>query len=97
MAKGKASLAELMGSSGANGGLKLSRLRDVLGDAMPEMPRNAVGRHRLLSALQQRFGDGFRSIPGVRGLLGEFDSEVAHHGRMAQLRQIKYSPPKKGK
>lgn len=95
----KVSLAELMGKSGAQGGIELSRLHEVLGDKTPELPRNPVGRHRLITALAQRFGPNFRNMPGVSGLMRQFDGEIDFERRLAQLKQIKYvpTPKKKGK
>jgi len=99
MAK-RASLAELMGTAGAahatGGSLKLSHLHEILGESMPEMPRNPLGRHRLIQALHQRFGQNFRAIPGVSGLVKQFDDEIAFEKKCAQLRAIKYVPSKKG-
>lgn len=91
MAK-KLSLAELMGKQGAQSGMELSRLHEVLGEKMPELPRNPVGRHRLISALSQRFGPNFRSLPGVTDLMKQFDNEVDFERRIAQLKQVKYTP-----
>lgn len=88
MSEKKLSLAELMGSSGAQG-MALSRLHEVLGHATPELPRNAVGRHRLMRALHQRFGPNFRSLPGVKDLVSQFDSEVDFEGKIQRMRQIK--------
>lgn len=91
-AQRKASLAELMGTTaafqGQNGQLNLSQLPSILGDAMPELPRNAVGRHRLLRALQQRFGANFRALPGVGGLVDQFDGEIDFENRVQAMRQI---------
>lgn len=92
MAKGKLSLAELMGSAGAGQavqGLQLSKLHEILGDATPDLPRNAVGRHRLVRALNQRFGKNFRSLPGVSDLVGQFDNEIDFERRVQQLKSIK--------
>lgn len=90
MATKKASLAELMGSKAAgSGGLSLKQLPEVLGDAMPELPRNAVGRYRLIRALQQRFGDNFRALPGVSGLVKEFDNEIAFENKVQKISAIK--------
>ena len=95
MATKKASLAELMGSKAAgSGGLSLKQLPDVLGDAMPELPRNAVGRYRLIRALQQRFGDNFRALPGVSGLVKEFDEDIKFESRVNMLKAIKYERKK---
>lgn len=95
----KVSLAEIMGKSGASKGtdLSLSHLPDLLGEGMPELPRNAVGRHRLVRALQQRFGANFRSLPGVKNLVKEFDSEIEFEGRVRKVSAVKYSPKKETK
>jgi len=85
-----------MGSAGAkaSGNLSLSDLPKVLGDGMPDLPRDRVGRHRLVRALQQRFGQNFRSLPGLKGIIKEFDSELEFEGRVRKLKQIKYSKKK---
>lgn len=92
----KVSLAEIMGSKGADAaeGLSLKHLPDLLGDAMPEMPLNAIGRHRLITALKGRFGHNYRNIPGVRNIVSEFDSHIAFEAKVAQMKQIKYKPTK---
>lgn len=87
----RAGLSELMGSKGAaeGGNLRLEHLPQILGDLMPELPQNAVGRHRLVSALSQRFGPNFRTLPGVKGLVDEFDENIKHAQLAARLRAIK--------
>lgn len=92
MAK-KASLSEIMGSVGASkqGSLELRHLPQILGEGMPELPRNEVGRFRLVRALQQRFGDNFRSLPGVSDLVKQFDNEVELETKIARISQIKLS------
>ena len=89
------SLAESMGADAAGIGaaMTLSNLPQILGNAMPELPRDAVGRHRLMRALRQRFGANFRSLPGISNLMSEFDGEISHQDRMAQLARI---TPKRG-
>ncbi len=91
----KATLAELMGTAGANGSLSLSQLPDLLGESMPELPKNPVGRHRLIRSLQQRFGVNYRSLPGVKDLVAEFDAEIAHEIKVAKLKAIRYKPSEK--
>lgn len=89
----KTSLAELMGNSGVQAGAKgmsLAQLPDILGDAMPELPRSPVGRHRLIRALQQRFGNNFRSLPGIKDLVAEFDKDLEFERKVATLKSIKY-------
>lgn len=89
----RASLAELMGitasRSGSKGGLTLEQLPEILGDSMPDLPKNAVGRHRLVRALQQRFGSNWRGLPGVSDIVKEFDGVVATEIKIAKIRQIK--------
>lgn len=90
----KPSLAELMGSAGAEGGISLSNLHNLLGHQTPELPRNAVGRYRLITALHQRFGPGYRSLPGISKLLAEFDDDVGHEERKHKLQRVQFEPPK---
>lgn len=89
----KASLSEIMGAAGAakSNNLELRHLPQILGDAMPDLPRNQVGRFRLIKALQQRFGDNFRSLPGVSGLVKQFDSEIDFEDRVEKIKSIKLS------
>ncbi len=78
MAGKTASLAEMMGRKSEQAkeqGLGLDDLKELLGEGMPDLKFNAVGRIRLVRALKQRFGAGFRSIPGVSGIMKEFDEE----------------------
>lgn len=92
MAGKRPSLAELMGVTGRHGGaerLTLKQLPEILGDGTPELPKNAVGRHRLVRALQQRFGLNWRSLPGVKDLVKEFDGAADLERRIAQIRQVK--------
>jgi hypothetical protein len=98
MSKGKASLAELMGSVGSekSNKLELRHLPQILGDALPDLPRNQVGRYRLVKALQQRFGDNFRSLPGVSSLVEQFDSEIDLEDKIEQIKAIKMRNIKRG-
>lgn len=89
MSTKKVTLAELMGSS-ASQGISLGKLPEILGDAMPELPRNNVGRHRLIRSLQQRFGNNWRSLPGVKDLVREFDDDIALERKIAEIKRIKY-------
>lgn len=88
----KASLSELMGADASSGQLSLKHLPTVLGEAMPELPRNAVGRHRLIRALQQRFGPNFRSLPGIKNLISEFDYDVGTEDKVRKIQAIKGRP-----
>lgn len=89
----RAGLAEIMGRSGADkgqsGNLTLESLPEILGDAMPDLPRSAVGRYRLLRSLKARFGPNFRSLPGVSGLLKQFDGVLETERRVQQIRNVK--------
>lgn len=87
---GRASLAEIMGKKGAQKGasLSLDDLPQLLGDALPELEFTQVGKSRLRRALQQRFGDGFRNIPGVRNILKEFDARSTDFETIAKVKGI---------
>lgn len=76
--------------------MQLSRLHEVLGEKTPELPRNPVGRHRLVTALSNRFGPNFRSLPGVSDLMKQFDGEVEFERKLARMKAIRYEP-RKGK
>lgn len=69
-------LGELTGGHETIG---LHNIHEVLGEKMPEMPMNRVGRLRLLNALQDRFGMNFRNIPGVMDTISDFDKHIADH------------------
>lgn len=89
----RASLSEVMGKAAANkaegGGLRLEHLQELLGEGMPDLPKDAVGRHRLIRSLKNRFGNNFRSLPGVGELVKRFDDEIAMEHRISKLRAIK--------
>lgn len=92
MAK-RATLAEIMGTTAAQLGgsqsLSLKHLPKILGESMPELPRNSLGRHRLVRSLQQRFGNNWRALPGVKDLVREFDSEILFEGRVRKMKAIR--------
>lgn len=75
--KSPASLGELLGDGFEHRTqLTFDDLPKLLGQRMPEITKDRVGRFRLMNALQMRFGDGYRNIPMLRGLLDEFDKEI---------------------
>ena len=71
-----ASLGELLGGEADQGEMSVKDLPKLLGEKMPELPRNRIGKFRLVSALQQRFGPGYGNIPHISKILKEFDDEV---------------------
>jgi hypothetical protein len=88
----RASLAEIMGKRGseiAERGIRLADLPELLGEGMPELPQNAVGRFRLLRSLKARFGPNFRSLPGVAGVVKEFDENLEYEKKLEKIRGIK--------
>lgn len=80
MAKGsKTTLNEIMGERGEEfhkNGLDLSDLPSLLGEGMPKLEFHALGRLRLMSALRQRFGDGYKNVPGIAHVITKFDDEA---------------------
>lgn len=70
-----ASLAELMGkTSGAQ--MSADDLPQLLGEKMPELPKNRIGRFRLMNSLKLRFGPGFKNIPGIKDVISDFDKDI---------------------
>ena len=94
----KASLAEIMGKKAKDAkgkGLSLADLPELLGDGMPEMGFHPLGRLRLIRALQQRFGDGFRSVPGVRNIISEFDQSASFESKLGEFKKNQQALGKK--
>lgn len=86
----KVSLNELMGKGGSkSSSITLKDLPDLLGEKMQDMPKNQVGKFRLLRALKERFGNGFRNIPGVKDVMKEFDDEIKFEGQIQSMKNIK--------
>lgn len=72
-----ASLGELLGSGFEHRTqLTLKDLPKLLGEKMPEITFDRVGKIRLVNALQQRFGPGYAQIPGIKQILQEFQKEM---------------------
>lgn len=83
---------ELMGSSGnkaADKDLDLDDLKEILGEKCPKIEFTPVGRMRLTAALRVRFGDQYRNLPGIDGILKEFDKESAFNVKMQEMKMIK--------
>ncbi len=71
-----AALGELLGAAADKTNLGFKDLPEILGEKMPDLPRNRIGKFRLINALQQRFGPGYKNIPMVGGILEEFDGYI---------------------
>lgn len=84
----QATLGELMGSAGKRD-MSLNNLDSILGEKMPDLPRNRIGRYRLMRALRNRFGNDYRNIPGVRDIVAEFDDEIRFDGVLGRMKKIK--------
>ena len=69
-----ATLNELTGKDGP--AMRLEELPKILGEKMPELPFDSRGKIRLMRALKNRFGEGFKNIPGVKGILKDFEREM---------------------
>lgn len=100
MAGKKASLAEIMGKKGAQAAsgerkLTVDDLPDLLGEAMPDLPKNAVGRHRLIRSLKARFGPNYRSLPGVGDIVKDFDSVMDIERKVQRIKSIRMKDFKK--
>jgi len=91
---GKATLAEIMGKKGASsedkeGGFDFEDLDALLGEGAPKLEFHPLGRLRLIRSLKNRFGAGFRNVPGISGLIKKFDNESGFALRVAKLKQIR--------
>lgn len=89
MSRPKVSLNEVMGKAGAVKKISLASLPEVLGEKMPRIPLNKVGKVRLIQALRNRYGAGYRNLPGVSDMMAEFDEECEHGERLEKMRRIK--------
>lgn len=87
----KVSLGELMGKTGREGARKLTLddLGDLLGERLPRLEFNPVGRYRLTTALRNRFGDSYRTLPGIEDVLKEFDNEAKFQVKLAEMKMVK--------
>ena len=87
----RVSLSEMMGKSKAEDGssLGLGDLQDLLGEAMPKLEFTQVGRFRLIRALKGRFGNNFRNLPGVDGIVKEFDEEMRMQKKLRKMKRIR--------
>jgi hypothetical protein len=83
----KASLHELMGKSGGKD-LTLDHLGELLGERMPKIEYTPIGRMRLTTALRNRFGDSYRNLPGIEGILKEFDDHAAFNVKLQEMKMI---------
>lgn len=92
MSRPKATLGEVMGRKAEKAnesGLSLDDLPEILGEAMPELPKSSVGRFRLVRALRNRFGSNYRALPGVKGILKEFDDNLADAKVIEKIKGIR--------
>lgn len=78
-----------MGAKGESQDLGLKDLHDLLGDRAPQMEFSPRGRLRLVTALRNRFGDNYRSLRGIEGILKEFDKEADFNVRLQQMKMIR--------
>lgn len=88
----KVTLNEIMGSTGSGAKTKelsLNDLEDLLGEKMPKLEFSPVGRLRLATALRNRFGDGYRNLPGIDNIMKEFDENASFNVKLMEMKQIK--------
>lgn len=94
------SLSEILGSAGAQAAkgkkLTLDDLPDLIGENLPEINFDAVGKHRLVTALRNRFGEGYRNVTAAKDIIADFEEKRKFEDRLSELKEIKYSPKKKG-
>lgn len=87
----KVTLNEIMGKSGEKGSekkLSLDDLQALLGERMPDVKHNPVGRLRLITALKNRFGKNWRTLPGLNDVMKEFDKEAEFNIKLQKMKMI---------
>ena len=87
--KSPATMGELMGE-GFEGRTKLSLedLPKILGEKMPSLSYDRVGKIRLINALHMRFGVNYSHIPGVQNILEHFEKEM-HTAAVVKMNRMK--------
>ncbi len=87
------SLNELMGGKGHEAkarDLSLDDLPELLGERCPDIKDHTpVGRLRLMQALRNRFGDGFKNLPGIANVLKQFDRECEFNLKKHEMRALR--------
>lgn len=87
----KVSINELMGYKGSeakNKKLSLDQLFEVLGERAPKKEFTPVGRLRLITSLRNRFGDNYKSLPGIEEAMKEFDENAEFAVKLQQMKMI---------
>lgn len=64
-------------------------IRQVLQEAMPILNRSAVGRMRLIRALEFKFGDNYKTFETPSKVLKHFDDEVEHLRSYIKIKRMK--------
>lgn len=83
-------LSEIFGRNLAQkDSFEMSDLREMLGEKMPDLPFNSVGKLRLINSLRERFGDGFRNIPRIKKLISNFDDRVKEELDLIRVKKMK--------
>jgi len=59
----------------AKSSMDTAPIKKVLGDAMPALTPDPLGRYRLMSALSKKFGPTFRSHPDATSAIHHFEKE----------------------
>lgn len=77
------------GSASKSKKMSLDDLGELLGERMPKIEFSPVGRLRLVTALRNRFGDNYRSLPGIDDIMKEFDDEATFNVRLAEMKLLK--------
>jgi hypothetical protein len=75
---GGITLNEVLGNKvDMSGPLGLKDLPKLLGPTAPQVDINPIGRIRLIRALARRFGANYKSVPGVKDIMNDFDKQHA--------------------
>lgn len=65
--------------------MKMDHAHAALGDFMPEIHATEIGKHRLHTALKNRFGENYKNIPQVKAAIHEFDEQRNYYKTLAAV------------
>lgn len=76
MKQNKANIVKRLAKLGPIPMVDVSRIGKLLRpEEMPAIDHTPLGRHRLVQALRNKYGDSFRNKPGVSSALKDFDEQ----------------------
>lgn len=57
--------------------MEMGPIKDALGDDMPQITPDALGKYRLMMALKNKYGANYRNVPMAASAMKHFENEHA--------------------